>query len=60
MDDAVVLVPVVSLPSNATLTMVTNVLSGGIMDQLVQALVSSGDVVVPSLPAATVSAAVTS
>ncbi len=59
MDDAVVLAPVVTLPGDATLTVDTNVLSSGIADQLVQALVSSGDVVVPPLPAATVPAAVT-
>ncbi len=58
-DDAIVLAPVVTLPGNATLTVDTNVLSGGIADQLVQALVSSGDVVVPPLPAAAVPAAVT-
>ncbi len=58
-DDAVVFVPVVSLPGDATLTVDTSVLSGGIADQLVQALVSSGDVVVPPLPAAAVPAAVT-
>ncbi len=48
-----------TLPSDATLTVDTNVLSGGIADQLVQALVSSGDVVVPPLPGAVVPAAVT-
>ncbi len=53
------LAPVVSLPGDATLTVDTSVLSGGIADQLVQALVSSGDVVVPPLPAAAVPAAVT-
>ncbi len=58
-DDAVVLAPVVSLPGDATLTVDTNVLSSGIADQLVQALVSSGDVVVPPLPTAAVPAAVT-
>ncbi len=58
-DNAIVLAPVVTLPGDATLTVDTNVLSGGIADQLVQALVSSGDVVVPPLPAATVPAAVT-
>ncbi len=57
-DDAIVLAPVMSLPGDATLTVDTNVLSGGIADQLVQALVSSGDVVVPPLPAAVVPAAV--
>ena len=59
MDDAVVLAPVVSLPGDATLTVHTSVLTGGIATELVQALVSSGDVVVPSLPAAAVPAAVT-
>ncbi len=54
------LAPVVTLPGNATLTVDTNVLSGCITDQLVQALVSSGDVVVPPLPVAAVPAAVTS
>ena len=58
-DDAVVLTPVVSLPGDATLTVDTSVLTGGIATELVQALVSSGDVVVPSLPAAMVPAAVT-
>ena len=59
MDDAVVLTPVVTQPGDVTLTVDTSVLSGGIADQLVQALVSSGDVVVPSLPTAAVPAAVT-
>ncbi len=59
MDDAVMLAPVVSLPGDATLTVDTSVLTGGIATELVQALVSSGDVVVPSLPAAMVPAAVT-
>ncbi len=59
MDDAIVLMPMVTQPGDATLTVDTNVLSGGIADQLVQALVSSGDVVVPPFPAATVPAAVT-
>ena len=59
MDDAIVLMPVVTQPGNVTLSVDTSVLSGGIADQLVQALVSSGDVVVPSLPAAAVPAAVT-
>ena len=59
MDDAVVLAPVVSLPGDAILTVDTNVLTGGITSKLVQALVSSGDVVVPSLPMAAVPAAVT-
>ena len=53
------LVPVVSLPGDATLTVDTSVLTGGIATELVQALVSSGDVVVPSLPMAAVPAAVT-
>ncbi len=56
-DNAVVLAPVVSLPGDATLTVDTSVLSGGIADQLVQALVSSGDVVVSPLPMAVVPAA---
>ncbi len=59
-DDAIMLVPMVTRPSDATLTVDTNVLSGGIADQLVQALVSSGNVVVAlPLPAAAVPAAVT-
>ncbi len=58
-DDAVMLAPVVTLPGDATLTVDTNVLSSGIAEQLVQALVSSGDVVVPSLPTTVVPAAVT-
>ncbi len=58
-DDAIVLTPVVTQPGDVTLTVDTNVLSGGIADQLVQALVSSGDIVVPSLPAAAVPAAAT-
>ncbi len=37
-DDAVVLVPVVSLPGDATLTVDTSVLTGGIATELVQAL----------------------
>ena len=53
------LTPVVTQPGDVTLTVDTSVLSGGIADQLVQALVSSGDVVVPSLPTAAVPAAVT-
>ncbi len=58
-DNAIMLAPVVSLPSDAILTVDTNVLAGGITSELVQALVSSGDIVVPSLPAAAVPAAVT-
>ena len=58
MDDAIVLMPMVTQPGDATLTVDTNVLSGGIADQLVQALVSSGDVV-PPFPMAMVPAAVT-
>ncbi len=57
-DDAVVLTPVVTQPGDVTITVDTSVLSGGIADQLVQALVSSGDIVVPSLPMAAVPAAV--
>ncbi len=59
-DDTIVLVPMVTRPGNATLTVDTNVLSSGIADQLVQALVTSGDVVVaPPFPATAVPAAVT-
>ncbi len=58
-DDAIMLTPVVTQPGDVTLTVDTNVLSSGIADQLVQALVSSGDIAVPSLPAAAVPAAAT-
>ncbi len=52
------LTPVVTQPGDVTLTVDTSVLSSGIADQLVQALISSGDIVVPSLPAPAVPAAV--
>lgn len=51
------LAPVVTLSSNAIVTLASDVIPGGIVDQLVQALVSSGDVVVPPPPTAAVSVA---